>query len=323
MRLLLCDARRLGFLAKTFDLGLDLGFGLGARAGDFGSERTGGGCLGRLLGFAGGGLLVEAASVFRLDAHAFHFRLDLRVGFLTDAGELRRDARVSLRFDARDFFGERFRRLLRGGRLHRFGFGLNARHLFGSLCFGFGHHARHLFLPGRFGLGLDAGELFLSRGFGLRLHARDLFLSRRFGFGLGAIELLGERKLRIGLDAAELVRQLGFGFCAHACELGVQRFAGLGLGGDTRFGDGRVTRGGGLALDPRQFRGALLGGLGAHAFKFCGEFGVGHRLHEGDLRRVHFRVYRIVGRRAALARWGLRDVIDRDEELVALFFGVQ
>jgi len=93
----------------------------------------GSGCLGRLLGFAGGGLLVNAASVFRLDAHALHFRLDLLVGFLTDARELRRDARVGFRFDARDFFGESSRRLLRGGRLHRFGFGLDARHLFGSL----------------------------------------------------------------------------------------------------------------------------------------------------------------------------------------------
>ena len=105
----------------------------------------------------------------------------------------------------------------------------------------------------------------------------------------GAIQLLGERKLRIALDAAELVHQFGFGFRAHAGELGVQRFAGLGLGGETRLGDRRFTRGGGFALDPRQFRDALLGGLGAHTFEFCGELGVGHRLHEGDLRRVHFR----------------------------------
>jgi hypothetical protein len=133
MRLFLCRSRRLGFLAKAFDLGLDLGFGLGARARDFGGERAGGGFLGGSLGFSGGGLLVDAARVFRLDAHALHFRLDLRVGFLTNAGELRRDPRVGLRFDARDFFGESLRRLLLGGRLHRFGFGLGARHLFGSL----------------------------------------------------------------------------------------------------------------------------------------------------------------------------------------------
>jgi hypothetical protein len=167
------------------------------------------------------------------------------------------------------------------------------------------------------------GELFLSRGFRLRLHARDLFLARRFGFGLGAIELLGERKLRIGLHAAELVRQLCFGFRAHTGEFGAQRLAGLGLCGQTRLSDGRVTSDGGFALDPRQFRDTLLGGLGAHAFEFCGELGVGHRLNKGDLRGVDFRIDRVIGRRATIARWALSDVINGDEQFVALFRGVQ
>ncbi len=138
MRLFLCDACRLGLLPQTLDLGLHLGFGLGTRPRDFGGERASGGFLGLTLRFACGGFLVCAPSLFALDTHAFHFRLNLRVGFLTDAGELGCDPRIGFRFDARDFVSQGFRGLFRRRGLHRFGFGLNARHFFGTRRFRLG-----------------------------------------------------------------------------------------------------------------------------------------------------------------------------------------
>ena len=96
------------------------------------------------------------------------------------------------------------------------------------------------------------------------------------------------------LTPRELVGQFRFGFRAHTRELAAQRFAGLGLGGQTRLGDRRFTSRRGLLLDSRQFRGPQFGGLGAHAFELGGELGFGHRLHERDLRRVHFRIDRFV-----------------------------
>src|SRR6185436_906792 len=183
-----------------------------------------------------------AAGLLGLEPHAFHLGLDLCVSLLTDAGELRRDARIRLRLHTRDLCGERLGCLLLGllgglarrlqrALFHGLGFGLHARDLFLARGVGFGLHAGDRLPAGRSGLGLQARQLFLTCRFGFGLHSGDLFLlclTSGFGFGLGPIELLRQRDLGVRFHARQLVVQFRVGLGPHAYELGVQRVARFG-----------------------------------------------------------------------------------------------
>jgi hypothetical protein len=353
LSLLLHRARGIGFDPETFDLGLNLCFGLGACPCNFVGQCEGCRFFCSTASVVGRSLLVLAARALGFLAHPIDLTLKLPIGIRAHTRKLICKASFGVGLDARDFLrqgarGRFFGRcsgLLKLALPHGCRLGLHASHVLGLGALGSLLRALQLFGESLVGARAHSGQFVGQLSLGLfanlsKFGAEGLACG---GFGLCSCLCHSRFALRGGLDfdSSQFGRTLFRGLSANSFELGRHFRGGFPLRRGFRFDSGyfgssllRRFRpdaldfgrhlGGHLALsrcfgfDPSELGGAQLRGFGTHAFDFGRHPGIGLCLNERNLRGVDLGVHGLCrpGSVPGSARPG--KIVDGDVELALL-----